>query len=130
MKNPAVRLCAHPLLRYGMLALCGLSLDIAIFASINALTGWIFWANILSSWSAISFMYVTSLRFVFKEGRGSRQRYALFVGYYAFSIATFSWLIDALVVHAGLAPLAAKLASVPVSFFVNYFFARLILNRV
>ena len=101
----------------------GVILDLITFQVLTFLDFRVFMSNVVSSFFAISFVYFSSVRFVFIDKKYGMVRYQLFVCYYAIYIAVFSFVISTIVSQFGLYPLVAKIITLPVSFFVNYFFA-------
>lgn len=80
-------------------------------------------ANLCSSFASITVVYLLVTRYSF--GVGTRpSTYVLFVAWYSLAIIVFSTLIEWAVVTTGLQPIVCKLASVPLSFTLNYAFSR------
>ena len=80
-------------------------------------------ANLCSSFASITVVYLLVTRYSF--GVGTRpSTYVLFVAWYSLAIIVFSTLIELAVVTTGLQPIVCKLASVPLSFTLNYAFSR------
>ena len=96
----------------------GFSLLVALGVSAGA-------ANLCSSFASITVVYLLVTRYSF--GVGTRvSTYVLFFTWYSVAIIAFSSAIEYLVLTTGLLPIACKLASVPVSFSLNYAFSRLL----
>ena len=101
----------------------GLLIDLTIFYLLSSQGSPIFLCNIISSGLAITFVYFSSVRFVFKDKEYKYLRYTLFIGYYSLSISFFSYLISVLVYEFSFIPLLAKIITLPFSFIINYYFA-------
>ena len=101
----------------------GLVIDLSVFFLLTNLSLHVFLSSLFSSGLAITFVYVTSIRFVFKDKNYALPRYVVFVVYYACSISFFSYLISLLVYEFSILPLIAKILTLPASFLVNYYFA-------
>lgn len=106
----------------------GLAIDLVGF-QVLVWVGLLPWqANAISSTASISAVYLLVTRFSF----GARPRattYLMFVAWYGSSIVMFSLVIQFAVSTFGWQPLACKLASVPVSFALNYLFSRFLFRR-
>ena len=80
-------------------------------------------ANAISSATSITAVYLLVTRYSF--GAGARiSTYLAFLSWYALSIVTFSALIQLAVGVTDWHPFLWKLASVPISFGLNYVFSR------
>lgn len=102
----------------------GLSIDLVIFFLLSSFFLIpIFFVNILSSGIAITFVYFSSLKYVFTNKHFTSLRYTVFITYYSISISFFSYLITVLIYEFSLLPLFAKLITLPLSFASNYYFA-------
>ena len=111
------------IVKWFITVLSGLFIDLTIFYILSSLGLIVYMANLISAGIAIIFLYIRSLRFVFKEKIYSKKRFILFITYYFLSINFFSLAISILVIFFGLPAIVAKIATLPVSFFINYFFA-------
>lgn len=100
----------------------GVLLDIMIFQAMIVAGLHVFLSNFISSSLAITFVYLVSVRFVFLDKQYGANRYLLFFSYYMLSIATFSNIISTMVSLFDLYPLLAKVITLPISFFINYYF--------
>jgi len=101
----------------------GLIIDLIIFYTLSSNSVNIFLSSLISSGLAITFVYFSSIRYVFRDKDYAISRYILFILYYAISISFFSFMITVLVYEFSLVPLVAKIVTLPCSFLVNYFFA-------
>jgi len=101
----------------------GLIIDLIIFYTLSSNSVNIFLSSLISSGLAITFVYFSSIRYVFQDKDYAISRYILFILYYAISISFFSFMITILVYEFSLVPLVAKIVTLPCSFLVNYFFA-------
>ncbi len=101
----------------------GLAIDLGGFALLTAAGVEPGVANLISSFTSISVVYLVVTRYAFRALVGVRT-YIAFVLWYSTSIVVFSALIELATTTTGLPPLAWKLASVPVSFLLNYAFSR------
>ncbi len=101
----------------------GLIIDLIIFYILSSNSVNIFLSSLISSGLAITFVYFSSIRYVFQDKDYAISRYILFMLYYTISISFFSFLIAVLVYEFSLVPLVAKIVTLPCSFLVNYFFA-------
>lgn len=106
----------------------GLTVDLAVFEAAVRLGAPPGVANVLSSGCAVVVMYVVVTRYVFRSDR-SRASFAVFVGYYAVSIAAFSVVIQVLHDTTGWLPFVCKLVSLPLSFATNFVFSKVIFRR-
>ncbi len=101
----------------------GFSIDLVLFFFLTSANVHVFNSNMISSFVAVSFMYMLSVRYTFTHARYSFKRFVLFICYYGLSIIVFSTLITWLVLHLLIAPMLAKVLVVPLSFLTNYVFA-------
>ena len=107
----------------------GVVIDLLLFFTLVSLLGVpIYPSNLVSSGTAVTFIYLTSGKYVFKDSIYSVRGYVVFISYYAVSINLFSFLISTLSQEFSLHPLVAKIVTLPVSFFINYFFASKIIQ--
>ena len=98
----------------------GVSIDVVLFYLLSSQGVPAFWSNLISSGLAITFVYFTSVRFVFKNKDYAVSRYILFASYYAISISFFSYLISVLTNDFSFLPIIAKITTLPFSFIINY----------
>ncbi|WP_158544517.1 GtrA family protein [Blastococcus sp. TBT05-19] len=106
----------------------GLTVDLGVFEAAVRLGAAPGVANVLSSGCAVVVMYLVVTRYVFRADR-SPSSFAVFVGYYAVSIATFSIVIQILHETTGWLPFICKLVSLPLSFAANFVFSKVIFRR-
>lgn len=110
------------LFRFALVSGTGLALDLVLFLAQVSLGASGFFANALSSTAAVIFVYLVSVRRVFLyNGDFVAAMFAAYAGYQVCGIALGSWAVNFLI-GAGLIPLAAKLAILPVTFGANYLF--------
>lgn len=106
----------------------GLAIDLIGF-QLLILAGLSAWqSNAISSTASIVAVYFLVTRFAFRA-EGSATTFVVFLCWYALSIASFSALIDIAASSTGSNPFLWKIASVPVSFALNYVFSRLLFKR-
>jgi putative flippase GtrA len=106
-------------------SLAGLAIDLVGF-HLLVMWGCAPWqANAISSTVAISAVYFLVTRYSFGVAQ-QLSTYALFVGWYVTSILMFSTVIQVATSVSGLDAIVWKLASVPLSFALNYLFSRFI----
>ena len=107
---------------YGLVSGMGLALDIALFLVLVGAGVGPFAANLVSSGSALTFVYLASVRRVFRyDGHFIVPLFAAYALYHVCGTLAVSWVISALV-HAGIAPAMAKVGILPVTFATNYVF--------
>nr|WP_239521305.1 GtrA family protein [Blastococcus saxobsidens] len=119
---------ALEVLRFLVGTCIGLTVDLAVFEAGVRLGAPPGVANVVSSGCAVVVMYAVVTRYVFRAER-SRTSFAVFVAYYAVSIAAFSVVIQILHDTTGWLPFICKLASLPLSFAANFVFSRVIFRR-
>ena len=107
----------------------GLVTDVVLFQALLllGLDPWL--ANAISSAAAITVVYLLATRYAF----GTETRwltYAVFFGWYAGIVVAVSLFVQAMTTATDLPAIVWKLASIPVSFVLNYLFSRFLLTRV
>ena len=123
------RINSLSIVRWFYTANLSVTIDLILFTTLTSVVGFpVYISNLISSGTAITFVYPTSGKFVFKDSTFSVGRYIMFFSYFAVSINFFSYVINALVNELSLIPLIAKIATLPISFLINYFFASKILR--
>jgi putative flippase GtrA len=101
----------------------GLFIDLSCF-QLLVVAGLEPWqANTISSTLALTAVYFLVARFAFAT-RAHVRTYVLFFAWYGANIVIFGALINLAVDLTGWAPLLCKLASIPLSFLLNYLFSR------
>ena len=80
-------------------------------------------ANAISSTLALTAVYFLVARFAF-AAQARVRTYLFFFAWYGANIVVFSTLINLAVNHTDWPPLLCKLASIPISFLLNYLFSR------
>lgn len=106
----------------------GLMLDLMSFQGLVWLGVDPWLANASSSTASITAVYFLVTRYSF-DARAGWRTFTLFVAWYGSSIIVFSSLIQFMTTEGGWFPLGWKLASVPVSFGLNYLFSRYLFRR-
>lgn len=106
----------------------GLAIDLGLFALLTAmgLAPWL--ANGISATTSITAVYFLATKHSFAV-RPRLSTYVAFFAWYATSIVVFSFLIDLATDLSGWPAFLWKLASVPVSFALNYGFSTLLFRR-
>ena len=117
------RINSYRIVKWFYTVLGGVSIDVVLFYLLSSQGVPAFWSNLISSGLAITFVYFTSVRFVFKNKDYAVSRYILFASYYAISISFFSYLISVLTNDFSFLPIIAKITTLPFSFIINYYFA-------
>ncbi len=123
-------LFSREFLSYFIFTFIGLLIDLALFTVLNTGTSLPVWiANEISSYTAVTFVFITVSRYSFSKKGFSWLSYLMYIIYISLSILVFSWSIDFLVQHIKLLPLLCKSVVLPISFLVNYYFTRLIIQK-
>ena len=86
-------------------------------------------ANAISSTLALTAVYLLVARYAFAATARVRT-YLLFFAWYGGIIVVFSALIELAVIYTGWPPLLCKIASIPLSFIVNFLFSRSLFRPV
>ena len=105
--------------RFFVVALVGVLIDLAIFTLLVALGARPAVASLVSNSIAVCITYVASSRAVFRV-RLTAWRLVAYVAWYALSITVFAFAIDAAFATFGGSAALWKVASLPVSFLVNF----------
>ena len=120
--NAATRLHAVRLARFAVVSGTGLALDLILFLAQVSAHVPAFIANAVSSSAAVTFVYLVSVRRVFRyDGGFLVAMFAAYVAYQLCGIALGSWAVHGLIA-SGFAPIAAKVAILPLTFGANYLF--------
>lgn len=112
------------LAHYALYSGSGLVLDTFIFWGLTHAAAPLspFWANMAGGAAASTLVYFGTAKALFAyKGHFLWPKWGAYVGYIWVALVTASALVAWLVAHTALPPLAAKLALVPVQFFMNYF---------
>jgi putative flippase GtrA len=107
----------------------GVTADITIFyllTHVASVAPWL--ANTISAFVGIVTVYFLVTRHSFRVNQ-SVTSFVLFIGWYAATIVTFSWVIQVLVASFGFLPIVAKISTLPFSFAANYLFSRFLFSR-
>lgn len=128
--SPAsLRFHAGRAFRYGLVGGAGLALDLTLFLVLVHARFSPFAANIVSSATALTFVYAVSVRRVFRYGgRFIVPLFAAYVFYHVCGTLLVSWVISRLV-QEGAGPALAKIAVLPLTFGANYAFMSLLTRR-
>jgi putative flippase GtrA len=119
----------HNFIKFFFISGLGLCIDISIYHILIYLVSLrAFYANFLSSWSAITFVFIFSGRMIFKNNNFSFIKYVTWLIYQLCGISFFSYVIDLLVKY-GLHPTLSKLVTVPFTFSINYLVITLLLRN-
>lgn len=119
MRDLLGRLAGSKIVRFFVVALAGVLLDVAIFTVLVGLGVRPSVASIISSSIAVCSTYFVSSRAVFRV-RYSAPRMVAYIVWYAISITGFSLAIDAAWTHFGATPTLWKIVSLPFSFLLNF----------
>ena len=103
----------------------GLGIDLGLFALLTAFGVEVWLANGVSATTSITAVYFLAARHSF-AARPRISTYVAFFAWYSASIITFSFLIDFAATRTGWEPMIWKLASVPVSFLLNFAFSTIL----
>lgn len=107
----------------------GVLLDMSVFGTLTHVAGFPPWlANTISATLGIITVYLLVTRHAFRVA-GHWLSFVLFIGWYAGSIALFSWIINTLVHEFEFLPLVAKISTLPFSFGLNFLFSRFLFAR-
>jgi putative flippase GtrA len=105
-------------------------LDFTIFTSLCALGCHVALANATGAAVAVGFVYLRSVRFVFRCAGGYRWgEFAAYSSYQVAAVSVASWGIAAVAVSWAIAPLWAKVLVTPLTFAANYLFMATLLGR-
>lgn len=115
---------AVSILLFFSISLIGLLIDISIFQGLLKLIKSPFLASSISSFAAISFVFI-AYRFIKLGSYYSNKQFVVWVFYQIITISVYSILIANLLV-SGFAPYVAKLSLVPLSFLLNF----IVLNKI
>ena len=106
--------------RFGLVSGVGLAIDLTLFLTLVRAGVGPFVANILSSGTALTFVYCMSVRRIFRyDGRFIVPLFAAYVLYHACGTLVVSEVISKLI-HAGVAPVLAKVGILPATFGANW----------
>lgn len=115
---------------FGLVSLIGLTLDTGLFLILRATGVDPFIANFISASLGVTFVYFASVRRIFAyEGGWLLHLFLLYLGYQVVAVALASTAVAWLVAQ-GLAGVLAKIAILPVTFFANYLFMRLLTRKI
>jgi putative flippase GtrA len=114
------------IVKFGLASLTPLAIDLVIFAFFSPSIP-SFWANLVSSTVGAVVVYFLASRFVFYR-RLEVRKGGLMLAWYCVASLIWSLVIGVLVSNLSLAPLCAKVITVPPSFFVNFLVARFIIR--
>lgn len=106
----------------------GLVIDLGGFFALVSLGAPTWSSNVISSCSAVTAVYLLVVRYSFGARRRVRT-YVAFVAWYAFVIAASSTAIQLATSWSGGGAFLWKLASIPITFSVNYCFSLILFRR-
>src|SRR5207253_5792511 len=107
-------------LRFGLVSGAGLAIDLTLFLALVRAGVGPFAANILSSATALTFVYCVSVRRIFHyDGRFIVPLFAAYVLYHVCGTLAVSAVVSALV-HACVAAGLAQVGILPAAFIANY----------
>jgi putative flippase GtrA len=116
------------LFHFGIFSGIGLTMDVTLFyIMVHILSFNVILSNIISAFTAVTFVFLTSNRIIFKQSDFSYVKYIVYIIYQAVAIISFSFLIKLLINIFSLPPVVSKIIVVPFSFLLNYFCTRFII---
>lgn len=128
--NPSPSLRAHGrswfallsrILGFGGISAVGLGVDCILFTALVVAGLPPAGANLISATVAVTMVFAFSLRRIFAyQGVAVWPRYLAYIAYHCVAVVAASLAIGLLVERLSFAPLAAKLALLPVTFAANY----------
>jgi len=111
------------LLRFAGVSGLGLCLDYALYAALYEAGLPAGWANLISAGTAVSFVYVASVRGVFASRRDDIHRlFVAYAGYQVAAVGLASVAVDLMTSLLDGRYIAAKTVVLPASFTANYLF--------
>ncbi|CAN5225481.1 hypothetical protein BH09ACT5_BH09ACT5_17080 [soil metagenome] len=119
MRAALSRLTGSKLVRFFVVAVAGVLLDVTVFSLLVGLGARPAVASLVSTSIAVCATYAASSRAVFRV-RLTAGRLAAYLAWYAVSITAFAFAIDAAFAAFGGSATLWKIASLPVSFLVNF----------
>lgn len=109
--------------RFALVSGAGLTLDLGVYHALVYLAGVAPGvSNFFSALCGITFVYVVSGRFVFRQNKFSFAKYLVWILYQILSIVFFSLMVYFLNSKMGLSPSLSKILTLPLSFSTNYIF--------
>lgn len=116
--------------KYFYVSLIGLSLDITVYyILVHVFDIKIFSANLISSFCAISFVYVMSTKKIFNK-QSSVSSYTIYIIYHTISINIYSYLVSYIHCQYEFSPLISKSMTIPISFMTNFLFMILLIKQL
>ncbi len=114
---------------YGLIGVCGASLDFLIYWFLTSQGAFYQYANLFSVTCGITLNFFLNAKFNFKAETKLGKRFACF-----YSIGMGGWLLSALLLHLGIeclrfSPIATKLASIVVVTSTQFLLNRLVTFR-
>ena len=104
---------------FALFSAIGLSLDIGFYLVLIKYGVNVFISSLISSLSAVSFVFVFSGVWVFRKRGLNSYKYIFWILYQFCNILFFSAIVNYLYLN-GLSPLSSKLLIVPITFFCNF----------
>jgi putative flippase GtrA len=121
--SPATHRLRSRVLAFGVVSGLGWLLDFGIFTALLRAGATPFLANAAGAACAVTWVYAASVRRIFRyHGRFLAAKFLLYAGWQVVGVSAASWGVDRLVHPGGLAPIWAKVAVTPLTFFANYLF--------
>src|SRR4030042_670360 len=81
------------LFHFGIFSGIGLTIDVIIFYVLVHILSWnVILSNIISAFTAVTFVFITSNRIIFKQSDFSYIKYVIYIIYQAAAILSFSFL--------------------------------------
>lgn len=116
--------------KYFYVSLIGLSLDVVIYYTLVHIFGIeVFFANLISSFCAISFVYIMSTKRIFNK-QSSVSSYTIYIIYHVISINIYSYLVSYIHCQYEFSPLISKSLTIPISFVTNFLFMILLIKQL
>jgi GtrA-like protein len=110
------------LFTFAAISAAGLGLDVTVFALLVRLGCRAGYANLVSASLAVTLVYFSSTKQVFKyAGRFLLPLFLAYLAYQVLAITAASWAVDILVTF-GISPILAKGTILPITFSCNYLF--------
>lgn len=114
---------------FGVVSGIGWGLDFLVFTVLTELGSPVAAANLVSAGIAVSFVYLRSVRHVFRCAGYRWGEFVIYAAYQVAAVAIASLAIAALAQALAIAPLLAKVLVTPMTFAANYLFMAALLAR-
>lgn len=110
------------MLHFGAVSGAGLSLDFALFSTLDESGMRAGYANAISAFAGVAFVYFASIRQIFSyHGRFLFLLFGVYLIYQIVAVGAASVAVDAIVANQA-SPILAKTAILPLTFTANYIF--------